>query len=614
MTNLLNALLQGVVLAAAVYVLLMQFPRLNAATRYAVWYLTLVAVAALPLRPLLGFVGEASTPAEVRTDSNLQHSWPIRGQSVAPGAVAARSVEIIPSSANRSIAWRPIQLAARPLRSVIIVVWSAASFALFIRLLAGYRSLLRLKRRGRAAPASLVSRVELLAARALPGRRAALLVSDEIETPVVLGLFEPVILIPASLVGKIGWSDFDHVALHELAHLRRYDDWMNLVQKVLEALLPIQPALFWIGRQINLVREAACDDCVIAETGHPKPYAESLTRIAEISCRARAGLLASGVAGNPSQLYRRVQHLLDRKGNVVPRIRVAPMTVATGIIAVLVWMTLYAPQVVALEQPGTSEAAAADVPTGPGTVARSFTVAAGGKLLVEADEGNVKVATWDKETVQVIVEQKGPGLTEFLSHHSISMTQEGQEVHVKAIGDAWLSSHHPDVKVEYKIMIPVKLDGELRTGAGNIEVARTGGIIDVTTGAGNINLAETDGQASSRTGAGNIDISDSRAKVTARTGDGNIDVHAFSGPSIEAKTGMGNIDADVLNQIKNESMFHTGMGNISVTIKATLAVNLEAATGMGRVKSPFRMGALNGGGPSLSIKSGEGDIEIKKGQ
>ncbi len=153
----------------------------------------------------------------------------------------------------------------------------------------------------------------------------------------------------------------------------------------------------------------------------------------------------------------------------------------------------------------------------------------------------------------------------------------------------------------------------LEPGLAMLKFARTGGSIDSSTGVGgNIELAEIDGQMSSRTGAGNIDISESRAKVTARTGEGNIDVHAFSGPSIEAKTGMGNIDAELLNPIKDESMLHTGMGNISATIKATLAMNLEAATGMGRVKSQLRMGALNGGGPILSIKTGQGDIEIKK--
>ena len=613
MTMLLNALLQGMVLAAAVHLLLMQFPRLNSATRYAVWYITLLAVVALPLRPLVGFFGIASPRSVVQPESILQLGGPARVQTVLSGAVAAHSLEIIPMPAESTFsAWRPIQLAARPVRSVLIAVWSGASVVLFIRLAAGYASLRRLKRRARAAPASLAARVQSLAVRALPNRRAALLVSADVAAPMVLGLFEPTILIPASLVGKIGWGDFDHIALHELAHLRRYDDWMNLAQKVLEALLPIQPALFWIGRQINLAREAACDDCVIAATGSPKPYAESLTRIAELACGARAGLLASGAMGNPSQLYRRVQHLLDRRGNVVPGVRVAPMAIAAGVIAVLLWMTLYAPQVVALAEPAPDAPALADVPAEPGTLRQSFTVAPGSKFAVDVDMGHVQVDAWDKDTIQIIVKQRGPGLAEFLKHHSISMTQQGQQVRVKATGDSWLSSHDPKVQIDYELSIPAKLDGSIKDGAGNIDVASTAGTIEASTGVGNIGLSGISGPMSGRTGVGNIDASDCREMLEERTGEGNIDIQAFAGHAIEAKTGMGNISADLSNQIKTDSTLDSGMGNISVTLKATMAVNLEANSGAGRVESQFPMGALNGGGPHLNIKSGMGDIEVKK--
>ncbi len=174
MTMLLNALLQGVVLAAAVYVLLMQLPRLNAATRYAVWYLTLLAVAALPLRAIVGLSSSAATTASARLESNLPRPAYLP-RALLPQVVTARSIGISPSEAGTSSrTWRPVQLAARPVTLGIIVIWITASAALLIRLAAGYGSLLRLKRRGRTAPASLVSRVELLSARACcRGRRAA---------------------------------------------------------------------------------------------------------------------------------------------------------------------------------------------------------------------------------------------------------------------------------------------------------------------------------------------------------------------------------------------------------------------------------------------------------
>jgi Putative adhesin len=232
--------------------------------------------------------------------------------------------------------------------------------------------------------------------------------------------------------------------------------------------------------------------------------------------------------------------------------------------------------------------------------------------VVDADWGNVKVGTWDKQVVQIIVKQTGPDLAQYLKHHSISITQEGKEVNVKAIGDSWLSSHDSKVKVAYEMTIPIKLEGSIKDGAGNIEMTGTGGTIDATTGAGNLDLSGIAGPMSCRSGAGNIDVSDCRDKLEARTGAGNIDIDAFAGSLIEARTGVGNIDANLVNQIKADSALHTGMGNISVTLKATMAVNLDATSGMGHVDSQFPTGTLNGGGPRLSIKSGSGNVEIEK--
>ncbi len=253
-----------------------------------------------------------------------------------------------------------------------------------------------------------------------------------------------------------------------------------------------------------------------------------------------------------------------------------------------------------------------DVPDEPGTVVRSFTVTPDSKIVVDADWGNVKVGTWDKQVVQIIVKQAGPDLAQYLKHHSISIIQEGKEVSVKAIGDSWFSSHDSKVKVEYEMTIPIKLEGSIKDGAGNIEMTGTGGTINATTGAGNLDFSGISGPMSCRSGAGNIDVLDCRDKLDANTGVGNIDINAFAGPLIEAKTGVGNIDADLVNQIKENSTLRTGMGNISVTLKATMAVNLRASTGMGRVDSQFPTRTLNGGGPDLSIKSGSGNVEIEK--
>jgi hypothetical protein len=118
-----------------------------------------------------------------------------------------------------------------------------------------------------------------------------LLVSSHIASPMSLGFLTPAILIPQALLDTLSDSELEHVVLHELGHLRRRDDWTNFAQKLIEAILPIQPAVYWIGHRMSIEREMACDDWVVATTGTAKPYAASLTKVAELSmgARGRAG-------------------------------------------------------------------------------------------------------------------------------------------------------------------------------------------------------------------------------------------------------------------------------------------------------------------------------------
>jgi beta-lactamase regulating signal transducer with metallopeptidase domain len=85
--------------------------------------------------------------------------------------------------------------------------------------------------------------------------------------------------------------------LHELAHLRRYDDWTNLAQKLVKALFFFHPAVWWIEKQVSLEREMACDDAVLAETASPRAYAECLAHLAEkTASSAKSGAAKSGPA------------------------------------------------------------------------------------------------------------------------------------------------------------------------------------------------------------------------------------------------------------------------------------------------------------------------------
>ena len=114
-------------------------------------------------------------------------------------------------------------------------------------------------------------------------RGVRLCVSDEIDVPVAVGLFDAMILIPRSLLERLSANEVDQISLHELAHLRRADDWTNSFQRVAIALLGWNPAAIFVSQQLDLEREVACDDWVLSLTGTVRPYALCLTKMAESS-------------------------------------------------------------------------------------------------------------------------------------------------------------------------------------------------------------------------------------------------------------------------------------------------------------------------------------------
>jgi len=108
------------------------------------------------------------------------------------------------------------------------------------------------------------------------------------------------------------------VALHEAEHLRRRDDWTNLLQKISLVLFPLNPALAWMERRLCREREMACDEGVVRRTQAPRAYAACLTSLAERSLKRRAQALSLGAFGRRPELVHRVHSILWRKRALHP--------------------------------------------------------------------------------------------------------------------------------------------------------------------------------------------------------------------------------------------------------------------------------------------------------
>jgi beta-lactamase regulating signal transducer with metallopeptidase domain len=105
-------------------------------------------------------------------------------------------------------------------------------------------------------------------------------VCDQLAAPVLIGILRPVILLPPAALN--GWTieQLEMVLWHELAHLRRWDNLINLIQRIVESLLCFHPAVWWISAWARLEREYCCDLIVVQRPGRPRAYVETVAVLA----------------------------------------------------------------------------------------------------------------------------------------------------------------------------------------------------------------------------------------------------------------------------------------------------------------------------------------------
>ncbi len=149
-----------------------------------------------------------------------------------------------------------------------------------------------------------------------------------VAAPVVVGVLRPTILLPISLSTGLTPDQIRIVLLHELAHIRRYDHLVNVIQQLVEALLFFHPAVWYVSRRLSTLREYCCDDMVLGAGEKRCEYAESLVRVAELGVRWRPAARVREMAapafssGKPSRLRSRIVRLLGHPE--APQVRFTP--------------------------------------------------------------------------------------------------------------------------------------------------------------------------------------------------------------------------------------------------------------------------------------------------
>jgi hypothetical protein len=135
-------------------------------------------------------------------------------------------------------------------------------------------------------------------------------VSERLQVPTAIGFFRPMVVLPAWALQELSTTELSSILTHELAHLRRWDDWTNLAQKLFRAVLFFHPAVWWVESQLSVEREMACDEIVLAKTD-AKAYAKCLVRLAEKNCMRRGMAMAQAAVDRAGQTAQRLAQILD---------------------------------------------------------------------------------------------------------------------------------------------------------------------------------------------------------------------------------------------------------------------------------------------------------------
>jgi len=272
---LVTAIWQGAVVAACLALSLRLANRISAGLRFTLWVTGFLAVVTLPfLPPILRIFAQASPATTQFATSTPRFTLDYRWSIAICLLWAAVSLYRAADLAAHTHRLRKLWLSATPVESAPV-------------------------------PARLFGR-----------RPIQLCTTDDLDRPSVIGFFAPRILIPAWLLPRLTPSELDQILLHETEHLRRGDDWTNLLQKLSLILFPLNPVLLWMERQLCLEREMACDEAVVRVTHAPRAYAQCLTALAERGIEHRSqtsAALSLGAWRRRPELVHRVHTLLRAK-------------------------------------------------------------------------------------------------------------------------------------------------------------------------------------------------------------------------------------------------------------------------------------------------------------
>lgn len=308
---LVHFLWQGALVALLVASALMLMRNYSAGARYTVATLGLLLMLAAPVITLSRLYAAMPAGADKLGQQEALDSY---GRAQDDRANLSRDAPASqPDSTGRAVrptGFAPFESMASSrfalLVRAFVPFWFAGIIILSLRLFGGWRTSERLKRRGIGlAPDACEEAFARLKERMNISRHVELYKSVLVEVPTVIGWLRPVILVPVGVLAGLSGKQLEALLAHELAHVRRYDYLVNLLQAIAETLLFYHPAVWWLSKQIRMEREHACDDLAVEACGDALLYARALAEL-ETLRGSDSGLALAASGGSLIERIRRL--------------------------------------------------------------------------------------------------------------------------------------------------------------------------------------------------------------------------------------------------------------------------------------------------------------------
>ncbi|AZI23964.1 hypothetical protein EA772_00865 [Pedobacter sp. G11] len=228
---------------------------------------------------------------------------------------------IISSGINKTLGiWNDYQ-------TQIVLIWFLIICAKSVQLLLGVKRIYYLRNNQVYAAGTIWDEhLELLSDKLGLSQRIKLLQSGLAKVPMVLGHFKPLILIPLGLLNGLATTEVEAILAHELAHIKRRDYLINLLQSFIEIIFFFNPAVLWVSHLIKTEREHCCDDLAIQCVNDRKNYVKALVFCQEFEQRAPA--YAMGITGKTGSLLHRASRMLLNTNSTLNKMEKTILTIA----------------------------------------------------------------------------------------------------------------------------------------------------------------------------------------------------------------------------------------------------------------------------------------------